>query len=457
VSEALIQSPYWSKEVFEPVYINLKNNKVYDKEYPQFNGVGRAGELCQHAGKLYECTNDCNTFSDDNVIYLADRVRYRVCKGGRGSSKSWEIARQLILKAVKEPLTILCTRELQKSIKDSVHRLLVSQIELMGLQAHFTWNKTMLSSNIGAEFLFYGLRFNSDEIKSTEGVDICWLEEAQKTSQTGLEDLIPTIRKPNSEIWVSYNPKNEDDAINTMFVADGRDNAIVRHVNYDENPWFPDVLRTEMTQMRDTNYKLYERVWEGKIVELGNGDYFPSDKVHIIPNAPDLLRRCRAWDLAATEPSDNNPDPDYTAGVKMGITSDGKVIVLDVKMEQFNANAVRNLIRKTAEDDGKDLQIRIPQDPAQAGKEQAESYKRMLSGFKVKTERVTGDKETRSEPLSAEWQAGNVYLVKADWNEPYKKFMNAFPTKGIHDDVCDASNDAHNETTAGSNYNLNNL
>lgn len=372
-------------------------------------------------------------------------VRYRVCKGGRGSSKSWEIARRLILKAVQKPMLILCTRELQKSIKDSVHRLLVNQIQMMGLEAHFVWDKTHLRSLLGSEFLFYGLRYNSDEIKSTEGVDICWLEEAQKTTSDGLMDLIPTIRKPGSEIWVSYNPKNEDDPVNHMFVTEGRDNAIVRHVNFDENPWFPEELETEKNQLKAINHKLYERIWEGKIVELGNGDYFPSDKINIIDHAPDCLRSCRAWDLAATTPSDDNPDPDYTAGVKIGLTTDGKVIILDVARGQLNANQVRNMVRNTAENDGIQQQVRIPQDPGQAGKEQAQSYKNMLKGFKVKTERVTGDKETRSEGLSAEWQKGNVYMVKADWNDEYKKIMNAFPTKGIHDDDVDASNDAYSE------------
>lgn len=384
-------------------------------------------------------------------------VRYRVAKGGRGSSKSWEFARRLIIRAATEKIIVLCTRELQKSIKDSVHRLLINQIEMMGLQDHFNWNKTQLTGINGSEFLFYGLRFNTSEIKSTEGVNVVWLEEAQATSQESLEMLIPTIREPNSEIWVTYNPLHETDPINKMFVTEGRKNAIVRHVNWDENPWFPDVLREEMEQLRAINPKLASRIWDGQIVEIGSGDYFPSEKATIIPDQPEVIGKvCRAWDLAATSPTDSNPDPDYTAGVKITVDDRGRVIILDARLGQFNANAVRNLVQDTAKQDDRAI-IRVPQDPGQAGKEQAESYRRMLSGYRVVTERVTGDKETRSEALSAEWQKGNVYLVKGPWNAEYLRMMNSFPTKEVHDDVVDASNDAYSEIKHGSRYSLANL
>ncbi|MEM7366384.1 MAG: PBSX family phage terminase large subunit [Pseudomonadota bacterium] len=361
---------------------------------------------------------------------------------------SWEFARRLIIRAACQKLTVLCTRELQRSIKDSVHRLLVSQIEILGLSDHFHWDKTHLLSNTGSEFLFYGLRYNPEEIKSTEGVDICWLEEAQATKQESLDMLIPTIRKPGSEIWCTYNPKHIDDPVHNMFCVERRDNAIVKHVNWDDNPWFPEELKTEMEQLRRINPKLALRIWDGKIIQIGGGDYFPSEKANLIDGKPEVFRRVRGWDLAATEPSDVNPDPDYTAGVEMGIDKDGRVIVFDVKRGQLNANSVRNLIKKTAEADTR-VHIRIPQDPGQAGKEQAASYRRMLSGYSVTTMPVTGDKETRSESLSAEWQAGNVYLVRGDWNEKYLEIMNAFPTDDMHDDEVDASNDAFSELIHG--------
>ena len=385
-------------------------------------------------------------------------VRYRVALGGRGSSKSWEFSRRLLIRAATEQLTILCTRELQKSIRDSVHRLLVNQIDQLGLGAYFETNKTQVASHTGSEFLFDGLRHNADEIKSTEGIDICWIEEGQKTSQDSLDDVLPTIRKPGSEIWCTYNPKHATDPIHRMFVTEGRDNAIVRHVNWNENPWFPEVLRVEMEQLRASNPKLARRVWDGEIVDVGSGDYFPADKVTIIEQAPAGLRNVvRAWDLAATEPSHTNPDPDWTSGVKMVIDPAGRVIILDVERGQLNANKVRNLVRQTAERDGREILCRMPVDPGQAGKEQAESYRRMLAGYRFKSERVTGDKETRAEPLSAAWQNGNVYMVRGAWNEPVLRVMNAFPEKGEHDDDVDAASDAYAELTSRSTYTLANV
>lgn len=386
-------------------------------------------------------------------------VRYRVAKGGRGSSKSHTFARRLLIRAACERLTILCTRELQKSIKDSVHKLLTSQIELMGLEDYFDWDKTHLVSKSGSEFLYYGLRYNPDEIKSMEGIDVLWMEEAQGVSQNSLDMAIPTIRKPGSEIWATYNPKLASDPIHNMFVIEGRSNAIVKHVNYSDNPWFPEVLRVEMEQLRAANPKLAMRIWDGQIVDIGGGDYFPSGKANIIDEAPRVTRMVRAWDLAATEPSHDNPDPDWTAGVLMGIDEAGRVVIFDVERGRVNADRVRNKIKRIAAEDAQRCKttIRIPQDPGQAGKEQAASYKRMLAGYSVKTERVTGDKETRSEALSAEWQAGNVYLVRGDWNEDYISIMNAFPTKEVHDDDVDASNDAYSELKHGNSYNLSNL
>lgn len=344
-------------------------------------------------------------------------VRYRVAKGGRGSSKLWQFARELILRAAAEPIIVLCTR---------------------------------VSSRSRSKTLCIVCWCHRPRC-------LGWLEEAQVTKQESLDMLIPTIRKPGSEVWCTYNPKNVDDAVHKMFVAEGRDNAIVRHVNYDENPWFPDVLRVEMEQLRAINPKLAERVWDGKIVEMGGRDYFPSDKLNYLDAVPaGIDKTVRAWDLAATKPSNENPGPDWTAGVKMAIDGQGRVIIIHAEAGQLDANEVRNLIRKTAELDQNSI-VHLPQDPGQAGKEQAASYVKMLKGFKVKTERVTGDKEVRSTGLSAEWQAGNVYMVTDPWNEVFRISMNAFPTKGVHDDYTDASNDAFSALKNGSTYSWGNL
>lgn len=190
--------------------------------------------------------------------------RYKVFHGGRGGAKSWGIARALILRAVNEPLRILCTREFQSSIGDSVHRLLSDQIYELGLAPWFDITRTSITSSAGAQFLFKGLRHSIQEIKSTEGVDICWTEEASSVSSESWEILIPTIRKNGSEIWISFNPGEEEDLAYQRFVANPPDNAMVVKVIYEDNPWFPETLRAEMEYCKRVDFDAYRHIWLGE-------------------------------------------------------------------------------------------------------------------------------------------------------------------------------------------------
>jgi phage terminase large subunit len=160
---------------------------------------------------------------------------------------------------------VLCARELQNSITDSVHKLLCDQIDRLGLAQYFDITANSIRGRFtGSEFLFKGLRHNVNEIKSTEGIDICWVEEAQRVSEASWEILIPTIRKPGSEIWITFNPFDEDDPTYQRFIVNPPDGAVVAQVNYDQNPFFPDVLRAEMEYMKRVDYEAYEHVWLGK-------------------------------------------------------------------------------------------------------------------------------------------------------------------------------------------------
>lgn len=189
--------------------------------------------------------------------------RYKVAHGGRGSGKSWSVARALVLMAASRPIRVLCTREVQNTIRDSVHKLLKDQIESLGLNAWFTVTEKSIRSSVGAEFIFKGLKFDVQGIKSTEGIDICWVEEAQTVSATSWEVLVPTIRGEGSEIWVTFNPDNEDDPTYQRFVANPPENAIVVQMNYMDNPYLPDVLREEMEYLKRIDYEAYLHVWEG--------------------------------------------------------------------------------------------------------------------------------------------------------------------------------------------------
>lgn len=138
---------------------------------------------------------------------LFDPHRYKIAHGGRGSAKSWGFARALLVLAAQSKTRILCTREVQKSIKDSVHKLLSDQIQAMGFGGHFQVLETEIRGINGSEFLFAGLANHTVEsIKSYEGIDIVWIEEAQTVKKKSWDILIPTIRKAGSEIWVTMNP-----------------------------------------------------------------------------------------------------------------------------------------------------------------------------------------------------------------------------------------------------------
>ena len=204
--------------------------------------------------------------------------RYKVYYGGRGGGKSWQFARALILLGYDRKLRILCTREIQRSISDSVHKLLTEQIDALELNYFYAITRDSIKGANGTEFIFKGLHANSQEIKSTEGVDICWIEEAMSVSEDSWAVLIPTIRKEGSEIWVTFNPDSEKDPVYQRFLVNGASDAYIRKINYDENPYFPDVLRKEMEWLKSRDYQAYLHIWEGEVKRHSNalvfGNYF---------------------------------------------------------------------------------------------------------------------------------------------------------------------------------------
>jgi len=161
-------------------------------------------------------------------------------------------------------MRILCCREFQKSIADSVHKLLSDQIGLLELPG-WRINKTeIIHVGTGTVFLFEGLRYNTNRIKSLEGIDICWVEEAESVSKDSWEILIPTIRKAGSEIWISFNPDLEDDPTYQRFVVHNPPRAVVRKVGWEDNPWFPEELREEKDYLYAVDPEAAEHVWGGE-------------------------------------------------------------------------------------------------------------------------------------------------------------------------------------------------
>jgi phage terminase large subunit len=209
--------------------------------------------------------------------FLFDPHRYKVAYGGRGSGKSWSMARALLLQASNKPLRILCAREIQRSIKQSVHTLLNDQIQALGLGPLYEVLETEIRSRSGSSFSFTGLATNTVEsIKSFEGCDIVWVEEAQTVSKKSWDILIPTIRKPNSEIWVSFNPNIDTDDTYTRFVVNPPENAKVVKINWQDNPWFPQVLEDERQHSLKTNPD-YANIWEGDCKAAVDGAIYSNE------------------------------------------------------------------------------------------------------------------------------------------------------------------------------------
>ena len=223
---------------------------------------------------------------------FSEEYRYFALAGGRGSAKSRTIASVLVLRAAQEPLRILCTREVQKSIRDSVKRLLDDEIDRIGFRSMFKSTDTEIRGSNGSLFLFAGLQHNIDSIKSMEGIDICWCEEAQTLSQTSLNTLIPTIRKPGSQIYFSWNPKDAKDPVEAMFVEEPRPpRTLYLKVNWDQNPWFPEVLREEMEHDKKHDYGKYLHVWEGEYLTRSNANVFQNWRIDDFETPKDTFFR----------------------------------------------------------------------------------------------------------------------------------------------------------------------
>lgn len=198
------------------------------------------------------------------LIPLLAPKRYKGAFGGRGGAKSHFFAEQIIIKCFTETKRVVCIREVQNSIKDSVKQLLEDKIHKFGLANAFDITEKEIRGPNGSFIVFKGMQsFNATNIKSLEGFDIAWIEEAQTLSQHSLDLLRPTIRKEGSEIWASWNPRFKTDPIDLFFRKSPPEEAIGVMVNWSDNPWFPDVLRREMEHDFEQDEDKAEHIWNG--------------------------------------------------------------------------------------------------------------------------------------------------------------------------------------------------
>lgn len=210
--------------------------------------------------------------------------RYTVLHGGRGGAKSWGVARSYLIRGSQSKRRFLCTREVQRSIKDSVHKLLSDQIQAMGLGAFYEVQQTVIKGANGTEFLFSGLSDQTAEsIKSFEGVDDVWVEEAQAVSKRSWDILIPTIRKEGSRITITLNPELDTDETYVRFIENPPPDAVVVSINYSDNPWFPAVLEQERLHAKATMPAAdYGNIWEGKCKPAVTGAIYADEVAAMI-------------------------------------------------------------------------------------------------------------------------------------------------------------------------------
>lgn len=239
------------------------------------------------------------------MMALWSPSRYKILYGGRGAAKSWNVARILLTMGARQPLRILCGREIQNSISESVHQLLCDQIKRLSLSHFYTPYETEIVGRNGTRFGFLGLRHqNINKIRSWEGANICWVEEAQALSKKSWNILIPTIRADDSEIWATFNPELDTDETYVRFVTDPPEDSTVLEMNWRDNPWFPEVLERERLDLKRRDPVEYQYVWEGKCRTAVEGAIY-SNEIELmhrekrfvrVPYDP-LLRVHTVWDL----------------------------------------------------------------------------------------------------------------------------------------------------------------
>jgi phage terminase large subunit len=209
---------------------------------------------------------------------LENPFRHKILYGGRGAARSWTVSGNLLIRGAKRSQLILCTRELQKSIKGSVYRLLVNQIKRLGLGWYYPDHMrttTTIRSVTGTEFMFLGTRYNPDEIRSLEGVDIVWIEEAHNLTEDSWAVITPTIRRDGSEIWATFNTRFKSDTLYDIFVTNEPPaNSLVIHSNFDDNPFLPQVLQEEQAEMKKRDYEGWLHTWKGQLRQLAKGAVF---------------------------------------------------------------------------------------------------------------------------------------------------------------------------------------
>lgn len=244
------------------------------------------------------------------LLPLLEPARYKGLHGGRGGQKSHFFAEQAVITNFQSPAKGVCIREIQESIKDSVKALIEAKIQKLGLGGFFEVTRDEIRGLNGSMMIFKGMQsYNAENIKSLEGFDWAWVEEAQTLSAVSLRMLRPTIRKEGSEIWFSWNPRHDTDAVDQFLRGPNKpEGAIVVEVNWNDNPWLPDVLRAEKDADYAADPEMAEHVWGGGYEIISEGSYYgkllaeaeKQGRIGNFPANPNALT-LTSWDLGVDD------------------------------------------------------------------------------------------------------------------------------------------------------------
>ena len=337
---------------------------------------------------------------------LFKSARYKAYFGGRGSAKSHSAATAALLLGGKEKKRIGCFREVQLSIKDSIKQLLDDKIKVHGMEGFYTSLQNEIRGKNGTNFIFAGLgRMTTDQIKSMEGIDIAIIEEAQTISERSLEVLIPTIRKPGSELWFLWNPRHQVDPVDKLFRGEVvPENAVIRKVTFKDNSFFPQVLREEMEFDKRQKPDRFDHIWMG--------DYEPQ-AIGALWNRT-MLHNCRRDTLpemqkvvVAIDPAVSNEKHSDEHGVMVcGLGADKKGYLLE---DGSLKGSPRQAATRAVALHDKWQANTIIYEKNQGGLWIEDTIKSIRQGLRVEEVCATRGKYVRAEPVSSLYELGVIH------------------------------------------------
>ena len=339
---------------------------------------------------------------------LFEPARYKAFFSGRGASKSHSIATALLLLGAQKPLRILCAREVQKSIKDSVKLLLDDKIGVLGASEFYESLKNEINGANGTQFFFAGLgTMTTDQIKSMEGIDIVWVEEAQTISDRSLEILVPTIRRPGSELWFSWNPRHPTDPVDKLFRGQVvPENSVIKRVSYEDNPYFPSELKTEMEFDRKHKPDRYAHIWLGEYEPTAVGAIWNRQNLHQNRRSelPELERIVVSVDPAVS----SGVNADEHGIIVQGVGSDQRGYLLDDQSIKGTPRQWAN--RAIATYDRYDADA-IVIEINQGGEMVRHTLESVRPGINIIEVRASRGKHVRAEPISALYEQDMISHV----------------------------------------------